>query len=1680
MSKKNRNRNRGRDESSGAGTATTTTADANVAQPPPADAAAAGGAPDTGDDEDDEPEISVSTGNGESNGEVKGADTDTAAATATATAAVTETKTATVAAEIVEALAERLKAGRCVLCAGNGFESAAAGMASYRALITQMLDAVGDSPEVRDAREVLERRPFVTAGFVRRHLGDRFVDILRDGSHAPAELPPAILTLGQLPFRAILSTSYSDLLTRAFTKDGAAPPVFTPKDAEELKHASRKRFILKALGDPSRPDTVIWTSQEIQLALASEEYRGLVHDLYRNRSILFLGFSAADIEMFFGRLFAGAHTESLHYAVLPGLSRVEAEDLEAAFHIKALDVDMTGLVAALREALGDFDADAPPDDDDIEGWLGVLAQEPGRADALDKLAAIERRAREAKSHERLMELHLGFIEVEPQASERARRLREVAQILETEVGDLARAFTALVAAYKEDPEQDLAGELERLAGAAGMWSELLAEYTAIAPQLKQELRAPHWTRVARLYGEKLGHAEYALTSVEEALKADPFHREALELKIDLLRKGEKWKELTTALGTRAENEVDTAKRFELYLEQADLFETRLSDGPAAAKAYRGALSAEPGNAEALGALEHLHRRRGEFQPLLAVLDEKIQHLPRDRAVELRKEAAALAADKLADRKAAIERYETLRHDGDADLGVLKALEALYDAEGRTADYLDVLAAQVDLVKEDKDKVALYRRLAAEWEEQPNGAGRAADYLEKLLAIDARNEEALRGLEKLYALEQKWEALVDTYRRHAELPGGDKVTLNGYIGQVFENQVNDPQRAIEAWSRVAELMPSSEQALEALARLYQRTEAWQRAVEALDKRAEVAKEKEVRVALLHEAGRLAVEKLGDPKGGEARYAKALGVDHAHVPSMTAMVELYRKSGECLRAAKLLTEAETHTTNRLEKTRLLVEAGELYAALEEPKTAIDLYLKALAVDPEHVEAGGRVADLLWKAERWADIVPVLEMLTRKDADKETQKVRWSRLGRAAGKLGQNEKAAKAYAKAAEIDPTDLEAQRARGALLFDEQKWMEAREALQAVLHYHRDDLAPTELVDLFFHLGECDRKLGHVDKAKNFYAKALEIDATHRPTILAQIDVGGGTPQEIIDNKKKLLATASDDEKVKLLTEIGELYLDKLEDPPQAVGAYREALALKPDSRVLMHRCLDVYVQQKDWKQALEMLEKLTDAEPTQSVRAKLKYARAQIHRDELSENEPAVKLLTEALDDEWTATPAAKDLEELLEKTEQWKELQRLYRKIIKRLPAEATADTPEQRKDRLRLWDRVAQLSLEKLEERETGLAALEVALAFEPNDLKRHEQLAQLYVEAGPDKAEKAIAEHQTLLRAQHDRVASLRALRQLYPQVRQQEKALAVAYALSLLKKGDPDDVELVKEAKTRPLQPARRNLDDDAWTRWVAHPDEDRAVDALFAQIAPMLAASNGRPHKDLGINRKEKVENTDGRAFMKGTRYIAGALDVKLPYECYVRYEQRDAIAIANCVDKQTAIPCMLFGAPMLGDKRPERELIYELTKRLAYFRNERYLRFVLPQPAQLAQVLDGAIALGAEVSGKGGGTGEVQKKAQELKRALPPKTLEQVVFFAKKLVGQRGDQLAAAWLAATELTATRAAFLLMGDLEQTARMVAAEPPAVSTLPATHRLKELIWFSVTEECFSAKKHLGLMP
>jgi tetratricopeptide (TPR) repeat protein len=1573
----------------------------------------------------------------------------------------------------VSAIVERLRLGRCVLCAGSRL----GGDGTYRGLVEKLLHALPDVDK-SDAERVLAQRPLAAAGFVRRRLGDRFADELKQASAVAAELPEAVKLLGELPFRAIVTTTYTDAFERAFTREGTTPRVYTPADHAELRKDGKARFVFKALGDPARSETVVFSAEDLQAALADGGYRTVAHDLYRSRSFLFVGFDGQDpdLAILLERVLSGARAGDVeHYALLPGLTAIEKEELYAAYRIKVIEADdVTALARALKDAIGDQQGPILPDDDDLEGWLALLGEDPTRADALDRLDALEKKLRGLSEWERLVELYLGRVAVEPDAHKRAHMLLEVAKLFENEVGDLAKAFTALLAGYKEDPQQEVWNELERLASATGTWTELLSELAEIAPTLPESERAAAWLRIARLYADKLGNAEYALTSLGEALTLAPELADAQEMRITLLRRAERWKDLAEALWKRAEQDESPAKKAELYLEQADLYETRLSDGAQAIRCYQAALEADPSAQDARASLEALLRRRGEWKDLAAVLDEKARHASGDEALAIRREVAELTADKLADRKGAIVRYQLLKSEAPRDLVTLRALERLYQADGRHEEYLDVLGEQAEAVESDRERAALFRRMAHEWEEHPGGAARAEQCLEKLLAVDARSEDAFRSLEKLYRADHKWDELIDALRRHATIvPTAIRGEIYAQVGAIYDEELRDTQKAIEAYLDVETALPNHAEALAALSRLYERSEAWEKAVEIYERRVGLAEVRSQKVELMQRAGELTAERLADAKKAEARFMRVLELDATHVPAMLALVEIYRKNGEFLKAAKLLVEAVPHTHNRLERTRMLVEAGEIYHGLEDLKKATQLYLDALAVDPEHVEAGERVAELLWQAERYNDLVPVLEMLTRKEVEPSLQIERLCRLGRAAKALGENEKAYKAYARAAELDPSHLEAQRGRYELPFGKGDFTEARGALEKVVEHHVESLPPSEKVELFYQLGTCEMKLDRKEHARDWFQRALEVDATHRPSLLAMMEFGEAKPESIIDAKKALLATAARDEKVQLLSEIGDLYLEKLEDPPQAIGAWREALEIKPDDHKLLHKCLDTYVEQKAWKNALDMLEALISFEKSPTVRAKYRHAAGLICRDELGKTAEAVAYLNAALDDDPSLTRSSEALEEVLTQRQEWKDLARFYRKALKRIgPAADDGKNAE----RLRLWSALGDVCLDKLGERESALAALEVAVTFEPKSMDRHKVLADLYVQAGPDRFDKAILEHQTLLRAEKSRIISYRALKHLYIQTGQREKSAACSYALGFLKKGEPDDAKAVADLKAKGWAPARRVINEEMWAR-LMHPDEDRYLASLFATVAPMLAQTHGQPHKALNLNRKDAVES-DPRPFAKALRYVAQSFGVALP-ETYLKPDQKEAVMHATALDGKTASQVLLLGAPLLAEKRPERELVFEIARHAAHLRPERVLRLVLQQPAQLQHIVEAALLLSEPSSEKA--TGEVSKTAQAMKRTLTPVQLEAVASAGRKLkaAGARSSEAVLGWLQAGDLTASRAALVLGGDLETCARILAAEPASATALPATQRLLDLVWSSVTEELFAVRKHLGVL-
>ena len=249
-------------------------------------------------------------------------------------------------------------------------------------------------------------------------------------------------------------------------------------------------------------------------------------------------------------------------------------------------------------------------------------------------------------------------------------------------------------------------------------------------------------------------------------------------------------------------------------------------------------------------------------------------------------------------------------------------------------------------------------------------------------------------------------------------------------------------------------------------------------------------------------------------------------------MLSLLGIYKRRGDWLKAAQLMVRAEAATSNPLEKTRLLYEAGKIFQEkLGDEAQATDLFARVLQLDPEHVEAGEPLSQLYFKREEWAPLVPILEMLARK-ADRKTNReltLLYHRLAKAADRLGDSEKGLKYYKQSYDLDSTYLPTLIDRAALLYRLEHWDDAFRIYQTILVHHRDTQKDDQIVDIFFRLGRIKLKLGERTKAVNMFEKALEIQPGHRATLQALIELytDAGDFEAVIKQKRSLITSRGD-------------------------------------------------------------------------------------------------------------------------------------------------------------------------------------------------------------------------------------------------------------------------------------------------------------------------------------------------------------------------------------------------------------------------------------------------------------------------------------------------------------------------------------------------------------------------
>jgi hypothetical protein len=269
---------------------------------------------------------------------------------------------------------------------------------------------------------------------------------------------------------------------------------------------------------------------------------------------------------------------------------------------------------------------------------------------------------------------------------------------------------------------------------------------------------------------------------------------------------------------------------------------------------------------------------------------------------------------------------------------------------------------------------------------------------------------------------------------------------------------------------------------------------------------------------------------------------------------------------------------------------------------------------------------------------------------------------------------------------------------------------------------------------------------------------------------------------------------------------------------------------------------------------------------------------------------------------------------------------------------------------------------------------------------------------------------------------------------------------------------------------PYKPTER-LTEELWVKSLFHPNEDPVVGKIFASILGPLRKAKVQPIARFGFTQADQQDpNTSTVTLVRALANASKALSLPVPY-IFLRQTQPGGLAFVP------SDPIASFSGQGLLSGFSQQELAFAAAKHLAYYRNEHYVRVLFPTVQELTAILLGAIKV---VKADQAVTPEAEAVAQQLMPLLAadPVAAEGLRKVVRIFLEQGGSSNIKKWYQSVELTATRAGFLMCGDLEIVKKMINLEPGLPGDLSATEKLKDVVSFSLSPAYFQLREALGI--
>jgi tetratricopeptide (TPR) repeat protein len=1376
--------------------------------------------------------------------------------------------------------------------------------------------------------------------------------------------------------------------------------------------------------------------------------------------------------------------------VAPDLEALDA--LEAIYRAQEQPVDVIDVKMRRADAL----TDTPARIEELRGvaslwrdtveepdkatlaWQKILELDPAHDEGFFEL---EKLHTAAGRWEALIELYLARRETREDIPERSDLLRRVAKVCEEKVEDKSAALDALVTAFEEDfHDRDTSKYLERMAQATGRWGEVIQRANEL---LQQQTEASQKVRLclhlAKWYGEDLGHPEYAQPYYAQIVQLDPNNVGALRQMAQLYRKNANWQQLGATLTRALDVAVSDTDRKEILTELGELLDVQMGQTDQAVGYFTRALEVDGQFVPAIENLERIYAARGQNRELVDVLHRKVGALQVPEAVAQTKlRIGALYEAMPNDGPRAAQIYREVLDIEPQNIQAMRGLARVYEALEQWADLVKVLEAELDVVTTERERIDLLLKVARLQEDQFLKADIAAQRLEQAIEIDPNQEEAYVGLARCYRKLRQWSELITTYDRHisATIDRRTKIDLYGAIAQVYSDEIQDAERAIDAYRNIVDLDETNVPALEALSKLYEKTGDITQAIDSMTRVAELTADAKQRVEAFFRIGKALDEKMGDRVSAQDRYEMALDLDPSHIPSLQALRQLAMDNADYDKAARYIDQEQSYTAVPRQRARILVELGRLREEmLGDHDSAVLAWESANEADPDNEDAALPLAHEYVARQNWPKAEPLLEMLTRKAGkrDRSEQHDLWNKLGQVQAALGKDDRALKAYSAAQQLDLTDQVTIRGLAEVCFRLKDWAGALNNFQKVLTSLGEDETEAR-ADVYFKLGRIKREQGQAKQAINNFEKALAVDLAHRPTLDALIEVYTEIKdfKQVVAYKRQILDNVMEgDERFKMLMDIADIWNDNDKNPGKAIEALEEAKDIKPEDRPLLHKMLALYESTGNWARMIDTVQAIADMEKDAIRKSKFVFTMAQLYRDKEGNQERAVELFNEALDLNPKDLQAFDRINKILTGNQDWKGLERAFRKMLRRLSTANVSDPDLE----YTLWHSLGLIYRDRQRDWSSAIEAFKMATRFKPDEALERQILAELY--ENTDNIEAAIGEHLIVLQKEPLRVDPYRSLYKLSLKMHDYDRAWCMCAALSFLHKADEEEQRFFEDYRPRGMIQVKSRLDNEQWVKNLFHKDDNIFIGKIFEFVTPaaILAKTTALAQaKQLPPLPKQFKQDpaTSTVTFAKTFGWAAQVLGIQLP-ELYLRNDVPGAL-----VTVPSRPVASVAGNTVLTGFSPQ-ELTFIVGKHLAYYRPEHYIKTLFPTLDELKVILFSAIKIVMpDFAVPENMAQAVNTTASTFVKYMQPVERDSLRLVVNRFVedGARADLKR--WMQATEITAARAGLLLCADLDIAKKIVGAEQQLPGDLPPQEKMKELLVFSVSEQYLALRKTLGI--